>query len=139
MVATKGSIRSLLQINLGSVARATDDTLGKVVQVLVHPKTWEISHVGVQRGLLMKKLLILPAEFITEARADGLQLSMLVDDLVQKAQTPKEALLALKEHMPVVNGSQTLGGLSELFFDAGTRRLAYLVVHRHAIAGGEVL
>jgi hypothetical protein len=50
MVATNGSIRSLLQINLGSVARATDDTLGKVVQVLVHPKTWEISHVGVQRG-----------------------------------------------------------------------------------------
>jgi osmotically-inducible protein OsmY len=139
MVATSESIRPLLQINLGSVANATDDTLGKVTQVVVDPNTWRISHLVVQRGLVMKKLLVLPAEFITEARADGLSLSLMVDDLVQKAQTPKENLLALKEHMPVVNGSENLGGLSELFFDADTRRLAYLVVHRHAIAGGEVL
>src|SRR5579862_9003082 len=139
MVATTDSIRPLLQINLGSVANATDDTLGKVTQVLVFPKTWQISHVVVQRGLVMKKQLVLPAEFITEARADGLQLSLLVDDLVQKAQMPKENLLALKEHMQVVNSSQNLGGLSEVFFDAETRRLAYVVVHRHAIAGGEVL
>jgi osmotically-inducible protein OsmY len=139
MVATNGSIRPLLQINLGSVASATDDTLGKVAQVLVHPTTWEISHVVVQRGLVMKKLLALPAEFITEARADGLQLSLTVDDGLQKAQMPKENLLTLKEHLPVVGGSETLGGLSELFFDAETRRLAYLVAHRHAIAGGDVL
>ena len=139
MVVTNASIRPLLQINLGSVARATDDTLGKVAQVLVHPTTWQISHVVVQRGMLVKKLLVLPAEFITEARADGLQLSLLVDDLLQKAQMPKENLLALKEHMLVVSGSENLGGLAELFFDAETRRLAYLVVHRHAIAGGEVL
>ncbi len=139
MVATTDSIRVLLQINLGSAANATDDTLGKVTQVLVDPKTWQISHVVVQRGLVMKKQLALPAEFIAEARADGLQLSLLVDDLLQKAQMPKENLVALKEHMPVVNGSENLGGLSELFFDAETRRLAYLVVHRHAIAGGEVL
>lgn len=139
MVATIVSLRPLLQINLGSVANATDDALGKVVQVLTQPKTWQISHVVVQRGLLVKKLLVLPAEFITEARADGLQLSLMVDDLLQKAQTPKEPLLALKEHLPVVSGEETLGGLSELFFDAETRRLAYLVVHRHAIAGGDVL
>jgi osmotically-inducible protein OsmY len=139
MVATSESIRPLLQINLGSVANATDDALGKVTQVLVDPKTWQISHVVVQRGLVMKKLLVLPAEFITEARTDGLRLSLMVDDLVQKAQMPKEHLLALKEHMPLVSGSENLGGLSELFFDAETRRLAYLVVHRHAIAGGEVL
>jgi len=139
MVATNDSIRPLLQINLGSVASATDDTLGKVAQVLVHPTTWQISHVVVQRGVLMKKLLVLPAEFITEARADGLQLSLTVDDLVQKAQMPKENLLALKDQMPVMSGSETLGGLSELFFDVETRRLTNLVVHRHAIAGGEVL
>jgi osmotically-inducible protein OsmY len=139
MVVTSASIRSLLQINLGSVAQATDDTLGKVAQVLVQPKTWQIGYVVVQRGLVIKKLLALPAEFITEARADGLQLSLMVDDLLQKAQMPKENVLALKEHMPVVHGAENLGGLSELFFDAETRRLAYLVAHRHAIAGGEVL
>ena len=115
MVVTNDAIRPLLQINLGSVARATDDTLGKVAQVLVHPTTWQISHVVVQRGMLVKKLLVLPAEFITEARADGLQLSLLVDDLLQKAQMPKENLLALKEHMLVASGSENLGGLAELF------------------------
>ncbi len=139
MVVTSVPIRPLLQINLGSAAQATDDTLGKVAQVLVQPNTWQISYVVVQRGLLIKKPLVLPAEFITEARADGLQLSLMVDDLLQKAQMPKENLLALKEHMPVINGSENLGGLSELFFDAETRQLAYLVAHRHAIAGGEVL
>ncbi|HEU5367003.1 MAG TPA: BON domain-containing protein [Ktedonobacterales bacterium] len=139
MVVTSVLIRPLLQINLGSMAQATDDTLGKVAQVLVQPKTWQISYVVVQRGLLIKRPLALPAEFITEARADGLRLSLMVDDLLQKAQMPKENLLALKEHMPVVNGSENLGGLSELFFDAETRQLAYLVAHRHAIAGGEVL
>ncbi len=139
MVATDSSIRTLLQINLGSEASATDDTLGKVTQVLVQPQTWQISHVVVQRGLLVKKLLAVPAEFITEARADGLQLSLTVDDLLQKAQMPKENLLALKDNMSVGNGAENLGGLSEVFFDAQTRRLAYLVVHRHAIAGGEVL
>jgi osmotically-inducible protein OsmY/uncharacterized protein YrrD len=139
MVATDSSIRALLQINLGSVASATDDTLGKVTQVLVQPQTWQISHIVVQRGLLMKKMLAVPAEFITEARADGLQLSLMVDDVLQKAQMPKEPLLALKDNMSVGNGSENLGGISELFFDAQTRRLAYLVVHRHAIAGGEVL
>jgi osmotically-inducible protein OsmY len=138
-VATTVPIRPLLQMNLGSVASATDGTLGKVTQVLVHPKTWEISHVVVQRGLIVKKLLVLPAEFITEARVDGLQLSLIIDDLLQKAQMPKEDLLALKEHLPVGNGAENLGSLSQLFFDAETRRLAYLVIHRHTIAGGEVL
>jgi osmotically-inducible protein OsmY len=139
MVATIESIRPLLQINLGSVANATDDTLGKVTQVLVDPETWQISHVVVQRGLVMRKLVALPVEFITEARNDGLRLSLMVDDLVQKVQMPRDNLLALKENMSVVSGSENLGGLSELFFDAESRRLTYLVVHRHAIAGGEVL
>lgn len=139
MVETDSSMRTLLQINLGSVAGATDDTLGRVTQVLVQPQTWQISHVVVQRGLLVKKLLAVPAEFITEARADGLQLSLTVDDVLQKSQTPKANLLVLKDNMSVGNGSENLGGLSEVFFDAGTRRLAYLVAHRHAIAGGEVL
>jgi osmotically-inducible protein OsmY len=139
MVATTVPIRPLLQINLGSVANATDDTLGKVAEVLVHPQTWQISHVVVQRGLIVKKLLALPVEFVTEARANGLQLKLTVDDLLQKAQMPKENLLALKEHLPVGNGAEKLGSLSELFFDAETRRLAYLVVHRHPIAGGEAL
>ncbi|HEY7351047.1 MAG TPA: BON domain-containing protein [Ktedonobacterales bacterium] len=139
MVATHVPIRPLLQINLGSVANATDDTLGKVAQVLAHRQTWQISHIVVQRGLFMKKLLTLPAEFIKEARADGLYLSLKVDDLLQKAQAPKEPLLALQDDLPVVSNSEKLGDLSELFFDAETRRLAYLVVHRHAIAGGDVL
>ncbi len=139
MVATSGSIRPLLQINLGSVVNATDDTLGKVAQVLIAPKTWQISHVVVQRGLIVKKLLALPAEFITEARTDGLQLSLMVDDLLQKAQVPKDHALALKEGQSVVSGVEKLGDLSELFFDAQTRQLAYVVVHRHAIAGGDVL
>ncbi len=139
MAEMNAPIRPLLQINLGSVANATDDTLGKVAQVLAYPQTWQISHVVVQRGLIVKKLLALPAEFITEARATGLQFSLMVDDLLQKAQMPKERLLVLKEHLSVVSGEEKLGGLSELFFDAHTRRLAYLVVHRHALAGGDVL
>ena len=139
MAATTVPIRPLLQVNFGSTANATDDTLGKVAQALVHPETWQISYVVVQRGLLMKKLLTFPVEFIREARVDGLQFSLTVDDLLQKAQTPKEPLLLLREHLPVGSGSETLGGLSQLFFDAPTRRLAYLVVHRHAITGGEVL
>ncbi len=139
MAATTVPIRPLFQINLGSVANATDDTLGKVAQVLVHPDTWQISYVVVQRGVVMKKLLALPVEFVKEARVDGLQLSLLVDDLIQKAQTPKGDLLVLKEHLPVGSGSEKLGGLSQLFFDAQTLKVAYLVVHRAALAGGEVL
>jgi|SRR5579859_1102086 len=139
MAATTSPIRPLFQINLGTVANATDDTLGKVAQVLVDPDTWQISHVVVQRGVVMKKFLALPIEFVQEARVDGLQLSLLVDDLLQKAQSPKGNLLVLKEHLPVGSGSEKLGGLSQLFFDAQTRKVAYLVVHRSAMAGGEVL
>lgn len=139
MAGTTVPIRPLLQVNFGSTANATDDTLGKVAQVLVHPETWAISYIVVQRGLVMKKLLTLPVDFIREARVDGLQFSLPVDDLVQKAQTPKEPLLTLREHLPISYGSETLGGLSQLFFDAATRRIAYLVVHRQTIAGSEVL
>ncbi|HEU5198986.1 MAG TPA: BON domain-containing protein [Ktedonobacterales bacterium] len=139
MVAKINSIRPLLQINFGSPANAADDTLGKVAQVLVHPDTWQISHVVVQRGLFARKLLALPVELVSEARVDNLEFSLTVDDLLQKAQNPKENLLLLKEHLPVGNGPEKLGGLSQLFFDVGTRRLAYLVMHRHSLAGGEVL
>ena len=139
MVAKINSIRRLLQINFGSPANAADDTLGKVAQVLVHPDTWQITHVVIQRGMFAKKLLALPIELVSEARVDGLEFSLTVDDLLQKAQHPKENLLVLKEHLPVGNGSEKLGDLSQLFFDAETRRLAYLVIHRHSLAGGEVL
>jgi osmotically-inducible protein OsmY len=93
----------------------------------------------VQRGMVLKQLLTFPVDFIKEARGDRLQLSLMVDDLLQKAQTPKEKLLALREHLLVSSGAERLGGLSQLFFDAETRSLAYLVIHRHSIAGGEVL
>src|SRR5262249_17632258 len=120
-------------------ANATDDTLGKVAQVLVHPDTWQISHVVIQRGMFAKKLLALPIELASEARVDGLVFSLSVDDLLQKAQHPKGNLVLLKEHLPVGNGPEKLGGLSQLFFAADTRRLAYLVIHRNSLAGGEVL
>ncbi len=139
MVAIASSIRPLLQVNFGSPANATDDTLGKVSQVLVQPGTWQISHVVVQRGLIMKQLLAVPIELVTEARVDGLHFSLTVDDLLQKAQTSKGDLLPLKEHLLVGSGSEKLGGLSELFFDRETRRLTHLVIHRHSLAGGEVL
>ncbi len=139
MVAKINSIRPLLQINFGSPANAADDTLGKVAQVLVHPDTWQISHVVVQRGLFARKLLALPVELVSQARVDGLEFSLTVDDLLQKAQNPKGNLLLLKEHLPVGNGPEKLGGLSQLFFDGETRRIAYLVMHRHSLAGGEVL
>ncbi len=139
MAALTSTIRPLLQINFGSMANAKDDTLGKVAQVLVHPDTWQVSHVVVQRGLLAKKLLTFPIELVQEARVDGLQFSLTVDDLLQKAQMPAGNLLRLREHLPVGSGGEKLGGLSEVFFDAETRKLAYLVIYRHALAGGEVL
>src|SRR5215469_5321075 len=104
MVAKTASIRPLLQINFGSPAKATDDTLGKVTQVLVDPAKWQISYVVVQRGMFAKKLLVLPIELVSEARVDGLEFSLTVDDLLQKAQTPKANVLLLKEHLPVGNG-----------------------------------
>jgi len=139
MVAIASSIRPLLQVHFGSPANATDDTLGKVVQVFVHPETWQISYLMVQRGLVMKKRLTFPIELVTEARVDSTQFSLSVDDLLQKAQAPKHDLLLLKEHLPVESGSEKLGGLSALFFDRETYRLTHLVIHRHALAGGEVL
>jgi osmotically-inducible protein OsmY len=139
MVAIAPSIRPLLQVNFGSPANATDDMLGRVAQVVVQPGTWQLSHVVVQRGLIMKKLLTFPIELVTEARVDGLQFSLTVDDLLQKAQAPKGDLLLLKEHLPVGSGSEKLGGLSALFLDRETRHLTHLVIHRHALAGGEVL
>jgi osmotically-inducible protein OsmY len=140
MVATAVPYRPLLQINFGSPARATDETLGKVTQAYVHAGNWHISHVVVERGLLAKKRLFLPVDLITEARVNGVQFSLTVDELLAKSQAPKGSeLVAMREHLPIFSGKDKIGTLSQLFFDATTGQLSHLVVHRHAIAGGEVL
>jgi hypothetical protein len=140
MGATAVPYRPLLQINFGSAANATDDILGKVTQAYVHSGNWHISHVVVERGLLLKKRLFLPVDLVTEARVNGVQFSLTVDELEEKSQAPKGSeLLAMREHLPVLSGADKIGALSQLFFDAATGQLSHLVVHRHAIAGGEVL
>jgi osmotically-inducible protein OsmY len=140
MVATAVPYRPLLQINFGSPANATDDTLGKVTQAYVHAENWHISHVVVERGLVLKKRLFLPVDLVSEARVNLVQFSLTVDELIEKSQAPKGSdLLALREHLPIFSGSDKIGTLSQLFFDAASGQLSHLVVHRHAIAGGEVL
>ncbi len=140
MGATAVPYRPLLQINFGSPANATDETLGKVTQAYVHAGNWRISHLGVERGLLVKKRLYLPIDLVTEARVNGVQFSLTVDELLEKSQAPKGSeLLAMREHLPIFSGADKIGTLSQLFFDAASGQLSHLVVHRHAIAGGEVL
>lgn len=140
MGATAVPYRPLLQINFGSPANATDETLGKVTQAYVHAGNWHISHLVVERGLLVKKRLYLPIDLVTEARVDGVQFSLTVDELLEKSQAPKGSeLLAMREHLPIFSGTEKIGTLSQLFFDAASGQLSHLVVHRHAIAGGEVL
>src|SRR5689334_12043233 len=121
MGATAVPYRPLLQINFGSPANATDETLGKVTQAYVHAGNWHISHVVVERGLLVKKRLFLPVDLVTAARVDGIQFSLPAEELAEKSQAPKGSeLLAMREHLPIWSGTTKIGTLSQLFFDAAT-------------------
>jgi hypothetical protein len=137
MVASATPYRPLLQINFGSPTAASDEPLGKLAQVLVQAAAWQISQIVVERGLLLKKRLYVPVDLVTEARVDGLRLSRTVDELVEQSQAPKGSdLLVLREQLPIFSGEAKIGALSQVFFDAATRQLTHLVVHRHALAGG---
>jgi sporulation protein YlmC with PRC-barrel domain len=71
-----------MQIRNGaSVVTADGDDVGRVDRVVLDPRSHEITHIVVRRGLLLKEDKLLPIDGVAEANENEVRLSPSVSDL----------------------------------------------------------
>lgn len=102
---------------LGAEVHGRDKSFGHLHKIVIEPNNWQVTHLIVERGLLLKQAKVIPAKHIQGADADGIQLSINADQwdgfhdyeetTVTKDISPAEATAS--SHSPVSQGIATIG------------------------------
>ncbi len=69
------------EVRIGSAVECTDGRAGTVGQVVVSPRTREVTHLIVERGFLPRQEVLVPVEAIAEAEDGVVRLGLSVAEL----------------------------------------------------------
>lgn len=86
-----------MDLNIGVNVFCTDGDGGRLEKVVVDPKTKEITHLIVSRGLLATRHIVVPRAFVAESRHDGVWLNLNASDLEKLPDVLETELIAPTE------------------------------------------
>jgi osmotically-inducible protein OsmY len=107
---------------------ASDGDAGRLVRVIASGQQRVVTHIGVQVGLLFGKTYYLPLDLVSTATADGLTVSVPLEELEKSTIKPEGAELSRSTGIMVAG--KRIGQLSQLTIHKETHRLRHVVIDR---------
>jgi osmotically-inducible protein OsmY len=130
-------ISEMLKFRFGSKVFCSDGEYGILEAVIVDPAQRKVTHVGVTRGILLKKRSYAPFSAVEAASSDGVTLTMSSEALVSQDTAPTGGIALSARSLVVVPGSGK-GTLLLVAVQPLSGTLTYVVAHQLA-AGQDTL
>lgn len=81
-----------LDLNIGTQIYCADEKYGKLAKVAVDLGVWQVTHLIVEEGLLLKRSRVFPIHSVERATADGLHLAIDPDELTDYPEYREEVI-----------------------------------------------
>src|SRR5579875_3075428 len=78
---TQQDAREPLDIKIGSAVQCRDGRAGRIIKLVVAPGSKRVTHLVVERGLLLHRDVVVPIERVARTEGDTVVLDMSGDDL----------------------------------------------------------
>jgi osmotically-inducible protein OsmY len=128
-------ISELLKFRFGSKVFCSDGEYGVLDEVVVEPARRSVTHVGVSRGLFVKKRFYLSFGRVSEASSDGVRLTTSLATLEQEAVASPGGVRLSERSLVEAPAAGQRGSLLLLAAQPGSGEIAYVVAHN--LPGGQ--
>ncbi|WP_376796667.1 BON domain-containing protein [Thermogemmatispora sp.] len=122
-------ISELLKFRFGSKVFCSDGEYGLLDEVVVDAARRSLTHVGVSRGLFVKKRFYLAFSQVSQASSDGVTLTTRLATLEQEAVPEPQGIRLSGRSLVEAKAAHQHGTLLLLAVQPGSGEIAYLVAH----------